>query len=190
MEKNDEWHFGLIGNRKLLLTTPALATFLSSPSSSEDLKKIPYAATGNELAADRISQMILGYGLEKNLIDWAPDTISIDDPSNYFLIAHNNYTKVVQPLQKLGKISEEEAVKAFTDKCRNRYVWTGYYYRYYRLDCVLVRGNGQWIKQSGPQNTNGHFFLAYKIAAKFMQVNHKTNLGWAVTDDQAGFWTV
>ena len=176
MEKNNEWHFGLIGNRRLLLTTPGLANFLSLPGGQEndDLKKIPYASPGNELIIDKTSQMILSYGLEKNLIDWPAGTVSIDDPSSYYMIVHNNYTKKVQPIIKLEHMNEEEAIKAFDTKCRNYRAWRNYYsYYYYRFDGILVRGNGQWIKQSGQQNKNGHYFYAYKIAAKFVQVNHK-----------------
>ena len=119
---NNEWHFGLVGNRRLLFTTPHLQAFLTLPvgaSGREDLKKIPYAPTGSELASDPISQNILGYTLEKNLVDWPEGTVSIDDPSAYFMILMNNATKKVQTVVKLGLMTEDDAVKVFDAKCKN-----------------------------------------------------------------------
>mmetsp|Transcript_21887 Transcript_21887/g.33973 ORF Transcript_21887/g.33973 Transcript_21887/m.33973 type:complete len:166 (+) Transcript_21887:427-924(+) len=164
MEHNKDWQFGLIGNRKLLLTTPGLVTFLSKAAvENEDISKLTYKSTGRELVGDMTSRMMLAYGLEKNLIDWPADTVEIDNASHYYILVQNTYNKAIS-LKKLEHVTEEEAIKAYTTALRSYY---SYYYGYYRRYGILIRGNGQWVKQSGTQNKNGHYFLSYKIAALF-----------------------
>lgn len=67
--------FALIGNKKLLLTTSIFDDFYESTG---EVDKTKHQYNGAEFKNDRISQLFLGFGFQKFLLEWPENTLDCD----------------------------------------------------------------------------------------------------------------
>lgn len=63
-EKDNDVEFGLIGNKKLLLSTSAFKAHIAKGADAK------FAGTGEEFLEDTVSMMILAEGLRNKIIEW------------------------------------------------------------------------------------------------------------------------
>jgi hypothetical protein len=61
---NNNTHFGIVANSKLLFSTSAFKNYLD-PKNSDLLKKKSYTPTKSEYLNDNISKIFIGYGFFK-----------------------------------------------------------------------------------------------------------------------------
>jgi hypothetical protein len=162
--------FALIGNRQLLLTTGIFDDFFETPGSASIDKKSPYKYTGNEYKSDRISNMFIGFGFQKFLLEWPENTLDCDFEGYQVLMLLGKDTK----WYKVGP-NYQKATKVFDEKSKDD-----------DATVVLTHSNGKWYKVSGKTNGNGLYTDAYLALSSYLQ-SANYYLGPKTTEKDAGF---
>jgi hypothetical protein len=188
-EKDNEIEFGLIGNKRLLLTTSVFKAHIALPGDSQ------YVGTGAEFIEDPVSMMMLAEGLRTKVIDWPepfvevgyhmityakgkPKTVEIDDKKD----------KKLEKPEKVEKKEEEKgsksditvtflganlpaALKAFDNATKDN-----------ASAGIVLHSNLNWQRQSGKNTKSNQYLDALQAVGKYM-FSKKSNTGVSLNED-------
>jgi hypothetical protein len=194
VEKDNDVEFGLVGNKRLILSTSAFRKFIDKPADK-------YAGTDKEYLEDAVSMLMIAEGLKQKVIDW---------PSTFHEAGYHMVT-FTKPKPKPKKKDDDDKKKKDKDddtkKKKDDEVemtdpvvaeaflgtnWPGALKKFEEVtkdeftEGIVLHSNLNWQRESGKKTKGGQFLDAYKAVAKYM-FDKKSNTGILLNEDSAKF---
>jgi hypothetical protein len=196
-EKDNDVEFGLIGNKRLLLTTSAFKKHIAKPGDTK------YVGTDAEFLEDPISMMILAEGLRNKVIQW-PEASFVE--TGYHMITFvkakpkpaakedddDKDKKADKKEKKVEKVEEPKGPKPGVSVTFLGTNWPGALKQFEtatKEDAstgIVLHSNLNWQRQSGTKTKSNQYLDALQAVAKFV-FDKKSNKGCSMNEDTAKF---
>jgi hypothetical protein len=196
-EKDNDVEFGLIGNKRLLLTTSAFKKHIAKPGDTK------YVGTDAEFLEDPISMMILAEGLRNKVIQW-PEASFVE--TGYHMITFvkakpkpaakeeddDKDKKADKKEKKVEKVEEPKGPKPGVSVTFLGTNWPGALKQFEtatKEDAstgIVLHSNLNWQRQSGTKTKSNQYLDALQAVAKFV-FSKKSNNGVSMNEDTAKF---
>lgn len=193
-EKDNDIEFGLIGNKRLLLTTSAFKAHIAKQGDSK------FVGTGEEFLTDPISMMILSEGLRTKVIDWPEPFTQV----GYHMITFTKPKPKAKPKDD-EKDDKKDAKKDAKDEKKEEepakpaievtFLGSNWPAALKKFDTatkddastgIVLHSNLNWQRQSGKKTKSNQYLDALQAVAKFM-FSKKSNTGVSLNEDQGKF---
>ena len=89
----DGMEFGLIGNKKFLLSTSVFKSYFAKEYvEGADESAYKWEHAGKEFATDKVAQAFIGWALHEKKIDWPAKAANLKEPEHYSFAVLNATT--------------------------------------------------------------------------------------------------